>query len=264
MNRYKRVREMAGFTQKELAQLVGLKPAAISRYEDEGSNNVIPPLVRIEQIAKVCSVPISFLTDPKPLLPLNDEQSKRFRQSIKSYNDALKRWPEESVATYGTNHPFLYMLKDRWLPTLEDVQYISRKFGIDAFLILHTEMPSNSDINSALGAYAQRSDQPRKISFFDNPKKIIETINQKGLKKYPVSIDEATRLIMSGVVVLSDDTGEDLYLRLDDLDFDTINALTVLSQKNKQTRKEQERMEWIEMLSEREPSQDPADHEKET
>lgn len=250
MNRFQRAREMAGYTQKELSAKIGVKPPIISRYEDEGEKQIVPPLARIMAISEACGVSMSFLTDTSPLTPLNDEQARRFKEELMRYNKTFMSWPEEVAASYGTQHPFLYMLKDRWKPTLEDLQYISRRFGIDTLHILKTELPSSSVIRSALETSGGDVGSKKIVEVLDTPDTLAKYLEERGLSQYHISLEDAESLILCGVKILVSDEGKELYLKIDDLDLESIEAIVTLSRKNSFTYRAHEHKEWEKPLSE--------------
>ena len=227
MNRFQRAREMAGFTQKELSEKIGVKPPIISRYEDEGEKRIIPPLNRINMISDVCGVPVSFLTDPIPLKPLTDEQADRFRNELRVRNEVFQKWQDETEASYGTKHPFLYMLKDRWVFTEYDVHYVCDRYGMDELLILNTELPSESDINARIKETMYRDKNGNIIvkSTADSFEAIRSYLFSHG---YLVNDTDAKLFEECGVKVISEDNGKHLYLNIDNVDPEAIRAIIVL------------------------------------
>lgn len=240
MNNYQRAREMAGFTQKELAAKIGVKPGIISRYEAESDLAVIPPLPRIKAIAEACGVSVNFLTDPDyPLGELDDEQRRRFKQEIRLKDHILQKWKDETEASYGTAHPFLYMLKDRWIPTIFDVDYVCKKFGMERLLILNTELPAESDLNERI--QSRWNSASNKISPDENgifTLKIpdfqfvqIETFLYN--KGYIVNETEAKLFEESGIKVIDESGSKHLYMNVDNVAPDVLKALIVLINSSK-------------------------------
>lgn len=224
MNRFQRTREMAGFTQVELSDIIGVKHSVISRYEDESSmHKIAPPLSRIEQIAQACDVQISFLTDPQELHPLNDEQRERFREAVSSYNDGLQRLPNETKAAYGTTHPFLYMLKGRWEPTVEDVEYVEKKFGIQGKYILNEYTVNVTEAEKQL-----------KENLGPELFEITDYFYKNG---FFISLEEAKLLATEGVIVSEKDGNKNLYLDISGIEIDAILALVTLANKSKKIKK---------------------------
>lgn len=261
MNRYQRAREMAGFTQRELANLIGVKPAVVSRYEDESDNRIVPPLNRIQAIAKVCGVPVSFLTDPKRLYMLDDEQAKRFREEISAYNDSLKHWPEETESAYGTKHPFLYMLKDRWEPAIEDVEYVERKFGIKGKYIINKYVVNRAEADRQIEENDRQTVSEKKT--YSTPSKIFQYFLEQN--DTVVTYSDANALSMDGIIVIESDQGLELYLNISNVDFDIIESVITIVNKNR--RKEQEMHEFEAMVENgvdiKKPPQDQEDPEAE-
>ena len=243
MNNYQRAREMAGFTQKELAAKIGVKSGIISRYEAESDLAVIPPFPRIKAIANACGVPISFLTDQQDLHPLNAEQSKRLKQELLKLNDALYLVPDETTTTYGTTHPFLYMLKERWEFTVEDLEYIRRRYGIMSNNILHDELPEPDAVRAVWKDGRLDDFQDAKISH--SPDDILSYVANSGMSFRHFASEDAANLSLCGIVVVMVEGKSDLYLNLDDLDMDTINALVTLSRKNKKPPQDPEDPETV-------------------
>ena len=261
MNRYQRAREMAGYTQKELATKLGLKPAVISRYEsEEATVHITPSVERAKEIAEICSVSVSFLTDEKKLYYLDDEQAARFREEISTYNDGLKHWPEETEACYGTTHPFLYMLKDRWKPTVEDVEYVQRKFGIQGKYILNKYVVNRAAASKQIKDYNDKTAVER--TTYTTASKVIDYFWAR--KEESIGFTDAQALILDGVIIIEKDGVDELYLNITDVDYDIVESVITIVNKNR--RKEQENREWKELMErafseEEKPPQNPEDPE---
>ena len=244
MNRFQRAREMAGYTQKELAEKIGLKPGIISRYEAESDSAVIPPFSRMQAIADACDLPISFLTDPNLVFsPLNEEQAARFKREIAARKAVLSHWPEETVSNYGTTHPFLYMLKDRWEPTLEDVHYVSKRYGIDSSLILNTVLPSETDLEAKLNEQLNilkqsfKSDENGNVILTIPDFQFIQIETYLYNKGFVVNEIDAKLFEESGIKVIDENNEKHLYLKIDDLDPAVIKALIILVKSNQSSNK---------------------------
>lgn len=147
MNKYRRARERAGFTQKELSKMIGVEPSVISRYELEGeSSSITPPQARRESLALACGVELDFLENNNPQLKseLTIEQRARFRKEVESLAEKYGHHPEQLMIQFGNKHPFQYLLKERWVPIVEDVYYLSKVFGTNIDEILIGEKRDNS------------------------------------------------------------------------------------------------------------------------
>ena len=150
MNKYRRARERAGFTQKELSKMIGVEPSVISRYELEGeSNSITPPQARRENLARACGIDIEFLENNNPKLKseLTLEQKARFRKEIENLAEKYKHHPDYVRLQFGNSHPFQYMLKERWIPIVEDVYYLSAVFGTNIGEILTGIKDSSESIS---------------------------------------------------------------------------------------------------------------------
>ena len=142
MNKYRRARERSGYTQKELGAIIGVEPSVISRYElDTAKNCIVPPTERKESIASACGIPLDFLENTNPALTveLDIGQKARFNHAVQLLNQGLSAHPEETKIQYGNAHPFMYLLKERWTPIIEDVYYLAMRFGTSINQILHDE-----------------------------------------------------------------------------------------------------------------------------
>lgn len=219
---------MAGFTQKELAEKIGLKPGIISRYELENESAVIPPFPRIKAIAEACGLPVSFLTDPKPLHPLDKDQAIRFKNELKARADIYRHHPGETEACYGNEHPFLYMLKERWVPTESDVNYVCKRHGLDKLLILNTDLPAASDLNERIKETMYRDENGMIIvkSNAESFERIRSFLFNQG---FLISDTDAKLFEECGVKVINEDDGSHLYLNIDNIDPEAIRAIIVLT-----------------------------------
>ena len=223
---------MAGFTQVELSEIIGVKHSVISRYEDDNSAHKIePPLSRVNQIAKACGLPVSFFTDlkhPVERSVLAEEQAARFKNELKSRADIYRHHPGETKACYGNEHPFLYILKERWAPTEYDVNYVCNRHGLDKLLILNTDLPVASDINEKIKETMYRDENGMIIvrSNAESFERIRSFLFNQG---FLISDTDAKLFEECGVKVINEDDGSHLYLNIDNIDPEAIRAIIVLT-----------------------------------
>lgn len=123
MNKYKRARQRAGYTQKELSAIIGVEASVLSRYElDEEHNKITPPEERKKAIADACGITLEFLEDERPNMMslLTIEQKARFVEVVRFLDQNINK-PHEIC---GNTHPFRYLLKARWVPIVQDAAYL--------------------------------------------------------------------------------------------------------------------------------------------
>lgn len=123
MNKYKRARQRAGYTQKELSNIIGVEASVLSRYElDAEHNKITPPEERKKAIADACGITLEFLEDEQPdrMSLLTIEQKARFAEVVRLLDQKINK-PQEIC---GNTHPFRYLLKARWVPIVQDALYL--------------------------------------------------------------------------------------------------------------------------------------------
>lgn len=79
--RVKALRLEAGYTQKELAEKIGMTAAGYSKY---GTETTYPPFERLEKLAKILNVSVSYLlgeTDERPVV--KEDNSSTFHERLK-------------------------------------------------------------------------------------------------------------------------------------------------------------------------------------
>lgn len=212
MNKYRRARERAGFTQKELSALIGVEASVLSRYElDEESNRINPPEERKRAIAEYCGIPLDFLEEenPKWMETLSVEQKARFIEVVKNLEQIINR-----PLLYGNPHPFRYLLKPRWVPIVQDAFYIDLRFHdvlptSNSTYILEGDLGGNPDISPEDRLEYERTAAKREVE-----------------EEYFSTLHSDLRSAGARLVYRSD--GKYLDINVDNIDPDILHALLVL------------------------------------
>ena len=217
MNKYRRARERAGFTQKELSALIGVEASVLSRYELDGeANKINPPEERKRAIADFCGISYEFLEDESPSMMelLSVEQKARFTEIVKH----LDRVINKPHILCGNPHPFRYLVKARWIPIVQDAAYIDRFRDI---------LPNSNSTYILMGSTDSEPDLTLAGS-----KEADEFLNEK-LRDNEKNTLMRTVLHSDETRIIEENGEKHLFLNIDDIDPEIQQALLILVRTSK-------------------------------
>ena len=171
-------RELKGMTRKELASILGVSPATITRYE-KGERE--PNLETIKKIACALNKSLSDLLE-------NDNDSEPTSEWTKTTGNILKNLREKQGLSQlelgnivGSTKKHIQDLEDGSCHTItvEMLKKLSNQFDIDAYFILHTEEEHNNEIESLKSTGIVRDGIALTIGHFDDILKLMDNDREK-------------------------------------------------------------------------------------